>query len=367
MHTLSHAWYSIQRTLFPFLEEESGPLSAPLKKLVATLELVRIEEFIPPSPVHTPGRPSASRRALARAFVAKAISNLPTTQTLIDTLRNSPALRRICGWERQADIPDESTFSRAFAEFAATMLPQRVHAALIEKYEAPRLVGHISRDGTAIEARERPAHKAPVAPAEKRPKGKPGRPKKGEVRPPKPPTRLERQVAGMSLEAMLSELPTACDVGCKKNSKGNKEYWIGYKLHLDWADGEIPVSCALTSASVHDSQVAIPLATMTSRRVTNLYDLMDSAYDAVPIWAYSRSLGHVPIIDRNCHGADLPGFDPAEAVRFKERSTAERGNARLKDEFGGRFVRVRGNVKVMAHLMFGVIALTADQLLRLVV
>ena len=96
MQTLSHAWHSIQRTLFPFIEEESGPLSEPLKKLVATLELVRIEEFIPPTSVHMPGRPPASRRALARAFVAKAISNLPTTRTLIDMITNAPALRRIC-------------------------------------------------------------------------------------------------------------------------------------------------------------------------------------------------------------------------------------------------------------------------------
>ena len=43
----------------------------------------------------------------------------------------------------------------------------------------------------------------------------------------------------------------------------------------------------------------------------------------------------------------------------------QRTNARLKDEFGGRNVRVRGPVKVMSHLMFGVLALTADQLMRL--
>ena len=58
------------------------------------------------------------------------------------------------------------------------------------------------------------------------------------------------------------------------------ESWIGYKLHLDAIDGGIPVSCLLTSASVHDSQAAIPLATLTARRVDSLYDLMDSAYDA---------------------------------------------------------------------------------------
>ena len=37
---------------------------------------------------------------------------------------------------------------------------------------------------------------------------------------------------------------------------------------------------------------------------------------------------------------------------------AERVNARLKDEFGGRTLRVGGASMVMAHLMFGVIALT---------
>ena len=36
----------------------------------------------------------------------------------------------------------------------------------------------------------------------------------------------------------------------------------------------------------------------------------------------------------------------------------------MKDEFGGRWVRVRGAAKVMAHLMFGILALAADQILR---
>jgi hypothetical protein len=53
-------------------------------------------------------------------------------------------------------------------------------------------------------------------------------------------------------------------------------------------------------------------------------------------------------------------------VRYRQRTTAERVNARLKDEFGGRFVRVRGHLKVMCHLMFGILALTVDQLMRLV-
>lgn len=88
-------------------------------------------------------------------------------------------------------------------------------------------------------------------------------------------------------------------MGCKKNSKGYKKTWIGYKLHLDVIDGDIPISGILTAASLHDSQVAIPLAQMSAKRVTSLYDLMDAAYDAKEIHDVSRSLDHVPIIDDN--------------------------------------------------------------------
>jgi hypothetical protein len=65
---------------------------------------------------------------------------------------------------------------------------------------------------------------------------------------------------------MLKELPRQCDMGAKKNSQGNEQYWRGYKLPLDVADGQLPISAVLTSASVHDSQVAIPLMTLTSSR-----------------------------------------------------------------------------------------------------
>ena len=58
------------------------------------------------------------------------------------------------------------------------------------------------------------------------------------------------------------------------------------------------------------------------------------------------------------------GFQLPE--RFATEPAGERVNGRLKDEFGGRHVRVRGASKVMCHRMFGVLALTADQLVRLV-
>ena len=341
---------------------------------MTTLEVVRIEEFIYSSRGF-PGRPPQDRTAIARAFVAKTIYNMPTTRALLDRLETDSALRRICGWERKNDVPDEWTFSRAFAEFSASQLPERVHEAFIKKSYEDELVGHNSRDSTAIEAREKPLKKEPI----QKIAAKRGRPKQGEVRV-KPLTRIEQQASGMGLADMLNDLPTACDVGTKKNSKGYKVSWTGYKLHIDVADGGIPISAILTSASTHDSQVAIPLAKMSSERVTNLYDVMDSAYDVSQIHDMSRQLGHVPLIDVHPRRdqalkkeiaaenkrSQLVGHKTAEAVRYNERSTVERVNARLKDEFGGRFVRVRGHAKVMCHLMFGILALTANQMMILV-
>lgn len=367
----------MQGVLFPALQEQLGPLSDKHQQLVLVLSLIQIEAMVA-SWSGGVGRPAKDRRAMARSFVAKAVFNMSTTRQLLDRLSVDISLRRICGWESQREIPHESQFSRAFADFAASELPQRLHAALIAETQQERLIGHISRDSTEIEAREKPLRK-PVAEVPLKPVGKRGRPKKGEQPLAPEPTRLERQ-AGMTLEQMLDDLPRACNVGSKNNSKGYKETWVGYKLHLDVADGQIPISCILTSASLHDSQAAIPLARLTAQRVTHLYDLMDSAYDAQSIHEQVRGLGQIPIIDAHprrdaAQKAELQAeskrrkllnFNYAEDVRYRERTTVERVNARLKDEFGGRTIRVRGNTKVMCHLMFGIVALAADQILRLI-
>ncbi len=368
---LAQTWLNIQGSLFPWIAEELGELTQKQQELVTTLELIRIEEFILSSSGY-PGRPPKDRGAIARAFVAKMVYNMPTTRILLDRLKTDISLRRICGWERVSDIPEEWTFSRAFAEFSESQLSERVHESFIKKHYEGEIVGHNSRDSTAIDAREKPLRKQQIIQEPK----KRGRPKKGEVRI-KEPTRIEKQAAGMDLSEMLDDLPKSCDVGTKKNSKGYKTSWTGYKLHIDSADGGIPISCILTSASTHDSQVAIPLANISNQRVTNLYDLMDSAYDVPQIHETSRALGHIPLIDTHPRrDSDLKkelkaeskrcrsvGYQTAETVRYKERSTVERVNARLKDEFGGRAVRVRGHAKVMCHLMFGILALTANQMM----
>ncbi len=372
MHSLHQVLASfgriLQGHLFPALEAELGPLSELQQKLVRTLAILQLDVFAPVRHGGR-GRPGHNRGSIARAFVAKAVFNLPSTRALLDRLQEDIVLRRLCGWETKAQIPDESSFSRAFAEFAAHRFGEQVHAALIERTQKNRLIGHISRDATAIEAREKPILKPPKpkpAPGEKpkpEPRYRKGSKKKKSL---EEMTRIERQCSGvLSPQQMLEELPQACDVGCKTSSQGRKYVWIGYKLHLDVADGQIPISCVLTSASLHDSQVAVPLAEMTARRVTSLYDLMDSGYESELLRQHSRQLGHVPIIDGQKRGDKESVMRPHEAVRFRERTAVERVYSRLKEEYGGQSVRVRGWAKVLTHLMFGILALTVDQILRL--
>ncbi len=79
---------------------------------------------------------------------------MPTTTVLIDRLRYDPTLRRPVGWSRVSEVPSESTFSRALPWFAETRLPERMHGALLRAAYSGSVVGHISRDSTAIVGRE---------------------------------------------------------------------------------------------------------------------------------------------------------------------------------------------------------------------
>ena len=327
------------------------------------------------------GRPLCDRINLVRAFIAKAIWDIPTTRDLVERLKVDRQMRNLCGWVLIHEIPSDSTFSRAFAKFAESDLSGRMHEALVKEFIGDSIVGHVSRDSTAIPAREKPT---PKCKSDQKPmKRKRGRPRKGEERPPKDKTRLERQAAGdMTLEQMLDDLPKDCDRGAKVNAQGFRNAWVGYKFHIDAIDTGMPVGCILTSASVHDSQVAIPLANITEQRIIFLYILyecMDSAYDAVQIHDHSKEHGRVSIIDTNPRRnkdlkeslarerktSDRAGFIHPTDQRYGERTVVERVNGRLKDDFGARHLRVRGHKKVYAHLMFGIVALCVDQIVRL--
>jgi hypothetical protein len=358
---IAACWVSFQVSLFPNLCScEREPLTDRLKEFLDVLDAICIDRYVSLNSQWM-GRSRIDRRCIARAFVAKSFYDVATTDLLIEMLRLQPTLRKICGFESRRDVPSPATFSRAFAEFAAGDLGDTALAAMVGRHVGDQIVLHANTDATEINAREKgiakPSEAVVVKPAAKR-----GRPKKGEVRKPKEPTRVERQLT-QTAAAAICELPRACSWGTKTNSQGHKHTWKGYKSHITWADGNIPIAVITTSASVHDSQVAIPLMRVASERATICYDLMDAAYNAPAIRQASRDLGHVPIIDPKPENRAVAWFVPAECERYKQRTTAERGNSRLKDEFGARHVRVKGHAKVHQHIMFGIITLFAVQIL----
>ena len=310
---LSDYWYAFQQELFPRLESELGPMGERYELFVAVLELVRVEALLPYFRGQV-GRPEEDRAALARAFIAKAVFDVPTTRGLIERLEVDGRLWRLCGWSGAGRLPSEATFSRAFSEFAESRLASRLHETLIARTMDGHLVEHISRDATAIEAREKAAPKPKAAKPKRR---KRGRPRKGEARA-KEPSRLERQLT-MSLPQMLADLPRACDVGSKRNAKGHTTSWIGYKQFFDrlgacgqvlslfgllvrpvgrrrWRDPHQLVHRLhdlLASdgfpRSTHDSQVAIPLGSPDGRGPSGRRSENPLSWISCPAWACRRS------------------------------------------------------------------------------
>ena len=353
----------VQKKLFSFLEEELGGLSEKQRKLILILEFLDLGSHLR-TLGGGPGRPACDRGAIARAFVAKMVYNLTSIVDLIDSLRSDPKLRRICGFERISDIPSASTFSRAYEEFSKSEFPQRVQQALLKKYLDSAKVDYISRDSTDIVVREKVKWNSPQK-KKKPPKRRRGRPKKDTERVQQEATRLQKQKR-MSTEEMLADLPKDCDRGYKTKA-GKPYYWIGYKLNIDCIDNEIIISSLLTSASLHDSQAAIPLAALSDQKVKSRFQVMDSAYHAKDIIKYCLSLGSQPIIEANPRrGSKDKSSPPPEPFYSKCRSTCERVFAFLKESFGVSIIRVRGYQKVAAHLAFSILALTAWQILKLI-
>ena len=224
-------WSYIQGYLFPWMCATT--IQSPKRSGVSitTLDVIGLPAFLVPRRPRA-GRPPRTVAPSPGLSSPKLLPGIPTTSALIQR-RAADSPRVASGRERRSQVSSEATFSRAFAEFARGALPDRIHAALIGRAFGGRIVGAIARDATEIEAREKPVQNKPNAgrhdpppPENPSPPRKRGRPRKDEQWLKPEPTRIERQVT-QTLGQMLADLPTACDVGCKKNSKGYKETWTG--------------------------------------------------------------------------------------------------------------------------------------------
>ena len=157
--TISNYLNKLQQSLFPYLEDHlETPLTKTLQEFIIALDMVEIEKFVYDHRGDV-GRPPKNRAAVARAFVAKSWYNISDTKSLIERLKCDKNLRKICGFETVYSIPGESSFSRAFKSFTDLKLPQRAHVDLIVTSHKDEIIGHLSIDSTAIEAREKPVKK----------------------------------------------------------------------------------------------------------------------------------------------------------------------------------------------------------------
>ena len=271
---LSKMWtkvLNLEKSLFPALKEELRleELSSKETKLIKILDFAQIEKNVT---VVTITNTPKDREQIARAFIAKSVYNMQTTRDLIDRLHSDRVLRVICGWRYKIDIPSESKFSRLFAQLSDMNIAQKTHERFVEEYLSDTIFMYNATDATKIPLREKPVK----VEKEEKPKNKVGRPKKGEKREPIKPKILEQQKDMQTPDDMLELVSTDCGVGVKQNSKGNREVWIGGKLHISAVDGDIPVTAFYSGANVHDSSVALPLINETSKRVSYLYDLQDA-------------------------------------------------------------------------------------------
>jgi len=178
--------------------------------------------------------------------------------------------------------------------------------------------------------------------------------------------RLMRQL-GQDAATSLSELPQECEWGQKRDAQGKKKQWKGGKYHVAVTRDGFPVAWKYTSASLHDSQVMIPLAKQAMARVGHYFDLADAAYDAELIRTACANEGTVAIIERNCRksAGELPSMTETETEIYRQRTSAERYFSHLLESHGGRTVRVRTPKKIALHLMFGTLVIAVEQLMRM--
>ena len=247
------------------------------------------------------------------------------------------------------EVPSEATVSRLSREVEQIVPPSSLHGRVVQAYakSLDRLaVGHLSIDSTIVEAREKPVRtRVPKA----KPPKKRGRKAKGSLDEQQHRERQAQQeqerIAYLqeSFETSLGKLELRCSVTAKQNSKGKKQWFIGYKAHLATDDHGVPMSFAVTGASVHDSQVAVPLMKKTRETADFLYALLDKGYISPVINDYVGMIGRKAIIDRRAYkGVVADPLDQASQQRYGARTTVERTNSELKDGYLPDVIYKRG-------------------------
>jgi IS5 family transposase len=295
---------------------------------------------------HRRGRNGYALLGILGIMLLKLSYQQRTMKQTLQLLRENGNLKDMLAIAR---VPSEATVSRLSKEVEQIVHPSDLHGRVVQSYakSLDRIaVGHLSIDSTTIEAREKPVKtRIPRAKTlEKR-----GRKAKGSLEQQRYRERQAQQeqerIAYLqeSFETSLGKLELRCSVTAKQNSKGKKQWFIGYKAHLATDDHGVPMSFAVTGASVHDSQVAVPLMKKTRETADFLYALLDKGYVSPVINDYVDMIGRKAIIDRRAYkGVVADPLDPASQKRYAARTTVERTNSELKDGYLPDVIYKRG-------------------------
>ncbi|MDI9455189.1 MAG: transposase [Spirochaetota bacterium] len=284
------------------------------------------------------GRTGYSLVSILSILILKLLYQQMTMKQTLQLLKENENLRMIVEIDT---VPSEATMSRLSRQVEKIVNPNMLHERIMELYqeETGRIIGHLSIDSTVIEAREKPIRGKRATGQQKKLK-KRGRKKKGsaeeaeyQARKAKEELQLAQYMAE-SPEISLSALEKRCSLTAKQNSKGQRQWFIGYKAHMACDDFGVPVAFTVTGACVHDTQAAIPLMKLTQKHFDFLYALMDKGYVSADIEAYVQMIGRRAIIaQRTYRGRPPPQMDSPTALRYEARTIIERTNGELKDGY----------------------------------
>src|SRR5690554_4768953 len=179
------------------------------------------------------GRTGYPLLSVLSIMVLKLLYQQLTVRQTLQLLQENENLRMIVEID---GVPSEATMSRLSRQVGKIVDPAMLHERVMGLYQEATgrtAVGHLSIDSTVIEAREKPI-RGKRATQQHRKLKKRGRKKKGSIEEAEYQDRkaeeaqLLAQYLVESPEISIAELERRCSLTAKQNSKGQRQWFIGY-------------------------------------------------------------------------------------------------------------------------------------------
>ena len=145
-HNFLRLWGGLVQRTFPFMEEEVGELGPKARLFVTVCETVVKPETFKYAKWKGVGRPPAKRMPVFKAFLFKAVHDIPTTKELVERILLEPQTRRLCGWADPGEVPCESKFSEINKEFAEMGFTEEWFDEFVRPYAVDEPGGTLSLD-----------------------------------------------------------------------------------------------------------------------------------------------------------------------------------------------------------------------------